>query len=391
MNFSKLDTTSNLAARTISEPVQDISISNSKCLKNGSPLNETTLPPKMRPEQTLEQVGVLIAGILNLVSNLIEELFSSLAGLILAEASPELLTEEPPITCPDCTKDTNAPEAPKESSPEDPVGVADSFDKQDFDQTVRELVGKKKGNKVHEEEFQFAIATYLIKANKGEIAMDKFTSAFNSSRSRGANGVENAVKKALRIMVKNGVLSKTEAQDINGASFEAAQLDSNKAALYDGHGGPGDNTIAVMRTGNAINRAVKVLEAIQSGQRDVNARKLRVRSNKGSAQNDSNATSSSSAEFLWKPKSESDGKLVVLLPSEFRGSVISTRIYSALPASSETFVEEGRFSGDDHNGNRPHYRFRFDGGSYPKNSYVVATMRNGETVSFKIGETSSRN
>ena len=63
----------------------------------------------------------------------------------------------------------------------------------------------------------------------------------------------------------------------------------------------------------------------------------------------STATTSSSgggAGFLWKPVSEGDGNLVVLLPSSLRGKVSGAEIRKG-----GSTLEKGRFSGDTHNDN----------------------------------------
>lgn len=77
--------------------------------------------------------------------------------------------------------------------------------------------------------------------------------------------------------------------------------------------------------------------------------------------------------FVWKPISEGDHKLVVLLPPRYRGNVQGCYIAD----ESGKPIENGRFSGDTHNGFRPHYRFSMKGAGYGRNIYVVAVLRNG--------------
>jgi hypothetical protein len=66
--------------------------------------------------------------------------------------------------------------------------------------------------------------------------------------------------------------------------------------------------------------------------------------------------------FLWKPESESDGNLVVLIPAALSGEPSGT-----LSVNDNVF---GRFSGI-HNGNRNHYRFPRPGREYGENIPVV--------------------
>ena len=66
--------------------------------------------------------------------------------------------------------------------------------------------------------------------------------------------------------------------------------------------------------------------------------------------------------FLWKPSSESDGNLVVLIPAALSGEPGGT-----LTINDNIF---GRFTGV-HNGNRNHYRFPRPGREYGENIPVV--------------------
>lgn len=93
--------------------------------------------------------------------------------------------------------------------------------------------------------------------------------------------------------------------------------------------------------------------------------------------------------FLWKPRSESNGRLVVLLPKEFRGRVNKAGIYSSPTTSSASLIEDGRFAGDTHNGARPHYRFENSGASYGTDIWVVAQTDVGP-LAWNIPNGSSR-
>ncbi len=66
-------------------------------------------------------------------------------------------------------------------------------------------------------------------------------------------------------------------------------------------------------------------------------------------------------EFLWKPESEKDGKLAVLIPSKFTGKVKSVKIFD----KNGKKVGTGEYSGTA-NGNREHFRFDKPGGKYPE-------------------------
>lgn len=92
----------------------------------------------------------------------------------------------------------------------------------------------------------------------------------------------------------------------------------------------------------------------------------------------------SSNTFLWKPVSESNGNLVVLLPAAYRGRVQSCTISGSFGS------EVGRFHTDTHNGNRPHFRFSRPGAAYGSNITVLA-LSNGDSIdSWIVPNGSSR-
>ena len=82
--------------------------------------------------------------------------------------------------------------------------------------------------------------------------------------------------------------------------------------------------------------------------------------------------------FLWKPVSDSNGNLVVLLPSQYNGKVKSVSVNG----------EQGSFSGIA-NGNRSHWRFSKPGAAYGANARVVAATSGGN-VSWTVPNAGSR-
>lgn len=95
---------------------------------------------------------------------------------------------------------------------------------------------------------------------------------------------------------------------------------------------------------------------------------------------------SRSGQFVWKPESDKDGKLAIVLPSRLTGKVKSVAILS--PDKSK-ILAKGKFSGVA-NENREHFRFSKAGGGYPDNSIVMITMKDGKTYNVKIKESSDR-
>lgn len=72
----------------------------------------------------------------------------------------------------------------------------------------------------------------------------------------------------------------------------------------------------------------------------------------------------SNGSFLWKPISESDGNLVVLLPS----SMSNVNRITVTGSGGSATAGRGAIG----NGGRPHYRFNRSGGSFGNNIKVYA-------------------
>lgn len=80
-----------------------------------------------------------------------------------------------------------------------------------------------------------------------------------------------------------------------------------------------------------------------------------------------------SGEFLWKPVSEKDGKLAILLPPNLTGKVARVKI---LDKDGTTLLGAGRYSGVG-NGEREHFRFNKPGSKYPAGSIVDIVLKDG--------------
>lgn len=91
-------------------------------------------------------------------------------------------------------------------------------------------------------------------------------------------------------------------------------------------------------------------------------------------------------DFLWKPKAEKDGKLVILLPERLTGQVKSV---SVLSADGKKVLAKGKYSGIG-NGNREHFRFAKAGSEFPANSIVQIKLDNGEVRTVRIAKPQNR-
>jgi hypothetical protein len=90
--------------------------------------------------------------------------------------------------------------------------------------------------------------------------------------------------------------------------------------------------------------------------------------------------------FLWKPVSDKNGDLVVLLPKQLTGRVQEVRVLSA---DGKKSLGKGKYSGIG-NGDREHFRFSKSGGSYPDGAIVLIKLEDGSTRHVKISDTSKR-
>ena len=87
--------------------------------------------------------------------------------------------------------------------------------------------------------------------------------------------------------------------------------------------------------------------------------------------------------FLWKPQSERNGNLVVLLPTGLRGSVGNgdVSLFNSFPPENVDLLETGSFDSDTENGARPDYRFSKPGAAYGRDIFVVADVAQSGTDS----------
>lgn len=95
---------------------------------------------------------------------------------------------------------------------------------------------------------------------------------------------------------------------------------------------------------------------------------------------------SKSGGFLWKPTSDKNGDLVILLPKKLTGRVDEVRVLS--PDGKKT-LGKGKYSGVG-NGDREHFRFSKPGSGYPDGSIVYIKLEDGTTRHVKISDTSRR-
>lgn len=106
----------------------------------------------------------------------------------------------------------------------------------------------------------------------------------------------------------------------------------------------------------------------------------------GTQSSTSGTSLKSNGEFLWKPESEKDGKLAILLPANISQDVKRVRILSP---DKKKVVATGKYYGIG-NGDRAHFRFSKAGAKYANNSKVEITMNNGTVYYVNVAKTGSR-
>ena len=89
--------------------------------------------------------------------------------------------------------------------------------------------------------------------------------------------------------------------------------------------------------------------------------------------------------FIWKPKSDSNGNLVILLPPELSAQESQVSVVSPEGKT----LASGKMGGIG-NGNRRHFRFDRPGSSFPDGSTVVVKLADGTVKTVKIANTAER-
>lgn len=271
----------------------------------------------------------------------------------------------------------------------------------EFESLLRSVLQPDKENMINEEELFASLLQERIQKLKGAEAAGKFQELIGKykdefRRPDGITSVEKAANAAMEALVESGALTNEEADSISLQAFDAAQLDENHGALYDGRGSAGDPTIAIQKMEAALLSAKSMIEKFESGGATPTGPAVVDSTTTGGSTTGSlsgaslesapaNNPNDGDEGFLFKPESDSDGKLVVLLPSNMTGLIESL----ALVDEEGNELETGRF-GSVGNGDREHFRFNRPGEAYPGNLRVVAKMKDGSLVVYNIDDPAQR-
>ncbi len=260
-----------------------------------------------------------------------------------------------------------------------------------FEAILSNLLSMGSQDNIDEEHLFSALLEERLTTLKGDEAATAYHQYLEShigemTRSDGYIPVEDAARAALQDLVDEGLISTEEAEEIHAQAFQAAQFDENTGALYDSFG----TTMAVTLVELAMQSSGEMMARFDSGELEAGRLSLDYIQSSSPAQF-IGASSSGAAGFvggdgfLFKPVSEGDGNLVVLLPPAMSGQVAGVSILD----SNGQVLESGDGFGDFDDG-RPIFRFDQPGSSYPDNIVVTVAMVDGSQQQYNIANPAQR-
>lgn len=278
-----------------------------------------------------------------------------------------------------------------------------------FDTLLRGLLTTNSANQVSEEELFAALVHERVGQRKGAEVAVKFNELFATEKAALTRGdyvpVEDAAKNALKALRTDGSLTAEEADAIYSEAFGAAQLDSNTSALFDGRGGANDPTMALEELDKALLLSRMMIEKFTDGSEVAEVRSLDEETlSKASAIAGGFTFSGGTAGtledivspegsvidgangFLFKPVSENEGRLAVLMPEIYKDRVFSVALKNELGE----VLEEGNSTGYGELGTREKFAFQKVGGDYPQNLTVEIRLSDGSLKQYLIPDPSQR-
>lgn len=228
----------------------------------------------------------------------------------------------------------------------------------------------------------YAALTYYKLARVSPRAADEFRSRLPLALQKGARGSRpiNMAQASERIalgLVREGFITASTRREIHTFAEDRAALVLSRRRL-------GDGTVSGAQAAEILReRLGSVLpdRAGNSGQAS-SAIPFGPPSPKGPS-----VTVSAPSGFLWKPISDSDGMLAILLPEAWSTDASGVQILSP---DGTAVLATGRWAGIG-NGDRAHFRFDRSGGSFPAGAIVRVTFRDGSVRTVTIPKPTIRN
>lgn len=262
--------------------------------------------------------------------------------------------------------------------------------------TLNEMLTADSNGNVNEEQLYAAVIYERLATTKGDTVAQKFEERYlaqqkNFERADGYVYLENAAEAALESMSNEGLLTLEEAETINGEAFMAAQLDSNTSALYDSLG----NTMAVAMIEMAIESAEAAITQIDDGTSTAERlafdgnNTISDQSDSAMASGESDSGTFISGEYsdglIWKPASNSNGDVVIILNSSLENKIDSITLYDKNGSKiEETNVD--RLDDD----NRSIIFFDKPGSAYPDNMTIQVALSDGDEIQYLVKDPANR-
>jgi hypothetical protein len=266
-----------------------------------------------------------------------------------------------------------------------------------FSTILGNLLPANQKENINEEQLFAALIEERLTTLKGTESAKAYHQLFTSYQesmvyAKGSPKIEEAARAALSDLVTKGTLTTKEAEKIHAQAFRAAQIDGNSKALYDSFG----NTMAVTMVNLALAASKKLMAQFDSGEVQAGRLSLNYQQEKGPAEfigGEALATAPTTTStafvggdgFLFKPISESNKNLVILLPAAMKQNVASVTLTDSTGQLLETGDPFGTF-----NDGRPIFRFNKPGSNYPNNITVTVTMLDGTKREYHIADPSQR-
>lgn len=187
-----------------------------------------------------------------------------------------------------------------------------------------------------------------------------------------------ATDRILRGMIQDGSLSQDQYRSLKSYALGKSQMDGDRTSLSNSNSTLLDLIKMLSENSIADTDELKAFKRLE--------RNMAPALNKAQKVQGSGAESPPSNTFLWKPSSDKDGKLVVLLPTNMLGKVQGIRILSA---DGKSVAATGKYTGVG-NGMRAHFRFDKPGASFPAGSIVEIQLSNGQSQQIKIDKPAER-
>jgi len=250
-----------------------------------------------------------------------------------------------------------------------------------------------------EEEIFSSLVKDRVKESQSVDAIKKFEERVDKHKKilnklTGDESEARATKFALRDLTRRGLVTKDEATQIYSMAFNASQVDDEKDALASKPTPPDLRRVAGAAT-DLMASAKDLMLNFVGGANQYSMRSLGEGTKKAKADDavvvSGDAVTPNGTDvdghdgFLFKPVSDNNGNLVILVPADLTGNVASVVVKD----SEGNILEEGR-SGGVGNGGREHFRYGKPGASYPANTVVEVRLNDGTAKQYLIPDPSQR-